>query len=46
VTPANKTELVHHEPKQLHEDHDVGEDKFTLLQRLMKNLSQIQTSDI
>ena len=41
VAPTKKTELVHQEPKPLHEDHDVGEDKFTLLQKLMKNLSQI-----
>ena len=36
-----RTELVHEEPRKLHEEHDVGEDKFALLQRLMKNLSQI-----
>ena len=41
VTPTKKTELVHQEPKPLHEDHDVGEDKFALLQKLMKNLSQL-----
>ena len=39
--PTKKTELVHQEPKPLHEKHDVGEDKYTLLQKLMKNLSQI-----
>ena len=41
VAPEKKIELVHQEPKKLHEDHDVGEDKFTFLQRMMKNLSQI-----
>ena len=41
ATPQKRTELVHEEPRKLHEEHDVGEDKFALLQRLMKNLSQI-----
>ena len=41
ATPEKRMELVHEEPRKLHEEHDVGEDKFALLQRLMKNLSQI-----
>ena len=40
-TPVKRTELVHEEPRKLHEEHDVGEDKFAFLQRLMKNLCQI-----
>ena len=41
ASPAKRTELVHEEPRKLHEEHDVGEDKFAFLQRLMKNLCQI-----
>ena len=41
VAWKQKMLLVHEEPRKLHEEHDVGEDKFALLQRLMKNLSQI-----
>ena len=41
VAWKQKMLLVHEEPRKLHEEHDVGEEKFDLLQRLMKNLSQI-----